>query len=1008
MKKPLIVLHHSGTLPTALAEFLTTNGAQVVALEDYDGLATLTHLLVSGDQTFAGLADLYATVDNDVRMVALGPVSDLPGFLANNGRMIVDPRWVETRLGRAQMEKFFLGAASVALDENFPTVKAGGNFKVVNPLRAGADADRLCAFAHAHGDDVVGVRAFFDHALYYLTYLRQAGVALAPFDVDYGHTGDDTVVQLHLPVNGFVAEHMLESFGDPTAREGHAWLLGVCARACDFLDVQYIEQISRLVISGTWRKGGARFAGLALNHIRTTAQIRAAIENAAWEAANAAEAAEADKPLPGALGEVALPPPPAEGKLKEDPKAAKAMVAFLVDSWSQAHPDRSVEAMDAHELTEIISGHPDMELASQLVEADLEYLLDTVKDPDVAASYNEDLERVRGGLAEDEESQKILGDRFAKEVAQKVLGGLTEEEVSQLVKGTPTEEDDFQALVKGGMPEEEARLVVKGGKEKVEQALVRIHADKPEAKGAWKVRSLPGGNIQQQFQGHLRSALTQRFGDQDPEAALAQLSPEERQALIEESMKAAVGDVSAHAAPDQLVHVLSDQLGRNADDMNMVVRSSQAETKKAETELVVKGLMANKAPPPPAGDAGAAMLREKIKQLEDENKKIKSNLDATRTELRALRDSRQVMDKGTAAASKASQELQSEALTTVDEKMALLRQAVAEGGDAEKLRAVFEREQKLIQLAKDAETEVRKAKLESTQKEGHFAQELEKAQRSLKSRDLVLEKLKDTMNMMVQKKDKQITDLTSKLQAASELQAQSQALFQQSKVLEQEKNSLTRMAEMYKMKLATTTSNLEKYMAMANNNKKDDEARRAQMEKQRLEVSLQAADRELEKLRSKVDVNGQELSRLRADAKSNADKMRGLIDQVKNLSANANSAKFNEELTAKAKLAAQDLTAMTHKHAKAEQTIKDLEAKVSDMAAQMAKGGGQQGDAGLKKQVVSLEATVKKLTGDIAAANNLVTEAKKEVNKMRSEKTALQNQIDKMKKDAAKTDKKAA
>ena len=35
---------------------------------------------------------------------------------------------------------------------------------------------------------------------YYLFYLKQAGIGAAPFEVDYGHTGHETIVQIHLKV----------------------------------------------------------------------------------------------------------------------------------------------------------------------------------------------------------------------------------------------------------------------------------------------------------------------------------------------------------------------------------------------------------------------------------------------------------------------------------------------------------------------------------------------------------------------------------------------------------------------------------------------------------------------------------------------------------------------------------------------------------------------------------------------------------------------------------------
>jgi hypothetical protein len=36
-----------------------------------------------------------------------------------------------------------------------------------------------------------------------------------PFEVDYGHSGNEMIVQVHLSVKNFVAEYLLDSFGTP-------------------------------------------------------------------------------------------------------------------------------------------------------------------------------------------------------------------------------------------------------------------------------------------------------------------------------------------------------------------------------------------------------------------------------------------------------------------------------------------------------------------------------------------------------------------------------------------------------------------------------------------------------------------------------------------------------------------------------------------------------------------------------------------------------------------------
>ena len=1131
--RPLIVLLHSGEASGELMEFFEKINAKTVGLAEFEMNMEITHICASGDQDFHAMNRMFNTLENDIKIIALTAVKDLPSFITNNGRFVLDQKWLTEKMGQVTLEKFFQGQASVQLAENFPSIKEGMSCKITNHMRIGSELDRLAHFVHSRDGAVVNVRTFIDHAIYYLVYLKQAGIAGAPFEVDCGHTGHETIVQIHLPVKNYVAEYLMDSFGQPNGQDPLRYLLAICMHSADFTEIQYIQTASKLVITGLWqnRKGvrTLRFSGLMMNHIQTTAQIERQIEyqlhqvpreTVAGMELNAEQIK--DKPLPGHLLEMVMPETGHEGYLKDHPDLAKQLVGFVIDQWKVRYPEKEIAEVSENQMMDLLTEFYDSEQIANLVESDIQHVIDRVRKNNVSKAYEQQIERVRGDLKHDDDFQKKLSDSFAEKVAEKISGSLDEADLAQLVKGG-VEAPDVPVVVGGGEGEEDAAIMVKGAaardeliqrvtggiEEEVGDQVIKgtpmsasdfimrvSQGIGEEVKGDWKVKTglvqnaapdkikhslerfaskmgqtldrltssdlqlfsqtelpkviadfvtvdeafvipetvlpeLPDYQFRTNFQESLKTKMATMFPGKTPDEVAGIITPEEQEKLlrtvVKESVRSAVQNNSG-VGEESLIKALSHTLHESEEEVKTILHSSHEEVNKMEGEQVIQRLFV--APAPQAGeeqvvqnDAANAILIQKLRQVEADFNATKGQLEAAKTEIRVLKDSRiqvhQMEQKAQESARIEAKEMAESAVIPAEEIIPIadkiqIIQDLASGKeidprDTERLKEALEREQKIITAAKQAEQDIKKAKIEMQKKDAFFAQEIEKANRALKSRDLVVQKAKDGLSMILVKKDKEIKDLNTKISDMIGSQANTQQATQAQKLraLEQEKQSLTRLVEVYKNKLTSMATNLEKQNGGANP-KKDEDVRKVMLEKQRAEVALQTTQKEMTKMKSRIDLDQAELARLRGERKRLEEALKSALSTTGPVMATP-IAKNDAHEKAIAGLQ-EDLKQQTQKAGKYELNIKELEQKVAELTGMLAKSaaGGGAGDQATKGKMAQMDATVKKLSADFAAATNQLGEAKKEINKARAENTALKNMLEKLKKDMEKAKAKPA
>jgi len=1124
-KKEILVLNLTSQSIEHLAAFITSHGGRVIGRDEYNTELELTHIIVSGDMDFMATSKTFDTVSKNIALLSISPVQSYDSFVLSNGRLVLDQQWLKDKMARTSLEKFFLGQASVYLDENFSELKDAVSFKVTNHLRMGADMDRLCSYVHQFDGAVVNVRTFMDHALYYLVYLKQAGISGLPFEVDYARSDKELVIQIHVSVRNFVAEYMLDSFGQPNGHDPLRYLLNICALSTDFFEVQYIENAAKLVLSGLWQSKKSErtihFPNLMLNRIFTTSQIEKILQDKITYFSEMAtpEAELEKKPLPGHLLEMVMPEASHGGYLKDHPELAKILVAYIIDHWDQEHPDKDVNLIEEDSLIRYLKDYSNQAEIAKLIDVDINFLLERVKKHNVAKAYEEEIERVRDNLKDDDAFQKVLGDSFAEKIAEKVSGSLESQDLAQLIEGG-LEEPDVAVAVKGGEGEEDVAIMVKGSKAKEELvqkvtgsfdeelAKISISGDKPKAdnfimrisqgigeqvKGDWKVKTsitekmapdkvrhhlnrfaqnmgktlenlstedlqafsrteipliidelvhvdetfvipetvlpeLPDYQFRTNFQQTLAAKMNDLFPGKSSKEIAGIVTAEEQEKIIREVVKDTVkATVTEHKGLEesQLIRALSSTLNESEGDIKTIIKGSQEEVKKFEGEQVIQRLFSD-SPDQASGDktgqvsggqdAANAILIKKLKELEAENGKSKKMLEALIVENKTLKETKtQIQDIDKKAKELARQEIISNPATAesvsieddevlpLDQKMQII-QDLASGKQlddktTEKLKQALEREQKIVMMAKQAEADIKKAKIEMKQKEVLFAQQIEKANRGLKSKDMVVQKAKDSMTLVLTKKDKEIKDLNTKISSLVGSQQASDSAEQVQKVknLEKENQSLTRLAEMYKAKLAAMAANMEKQNSTSNP-KSNEEVRKLAMEKQRLEVSLQGFTKQMEKAKARIELDQQELGRVRSEKMRLEEALKTAISSSGPVASAV--AQNNNEEAKRVKELELEIAQYAQKSNKYELTVKDLEKKVAEMTTMLAKPTAAAGAN--DKKTLQLEATVKKLSTDFATASSALTEAKKEQQKARAENTALKNQLEKLKKDMEK------
>lgn len=473
-KKLIHILNLLEKTPESLNSYWDNGDFNIVKREDVTEYEKLDFIFVDTEEEAFNAFKDFDCLKNEIEIVCLGNVKEMRSFLTSNGRLSIDPEFLQSKMGEAILNKFFGKEFNIHLDESFngqfPDVD---NFKVVNHLAVGESLDRLSLEAFEKDFNIVSLRSFLDHTLIYFTYLKQAGLAGIPFEVEYSSNSDFFAVNIHAPVKNFAAEYLLDSFGSVNSKDPIQYLLGVASRSADFMDITHVRKPGRVVFSAFWSKSEKRgLNGIAFNNILTTAQMNMQLEKKikefqpSLEEANAADEKAEDlrtKSLPGGILAMALKSDK-NSFFGKEPETASNLVAFVIGRFEEIHPDQTINDMGEDDLKKILEGHPEKDVVEKLSKEDKEELLDQIQKKNITDAYQEELERTRSSLKEDDDFKKDLFNTFSDEVVKRVSGHLDADTLNRIVSGKE-DKDGFTANVGGKEDVDAFKAIIQGTKE---------------------------------------------------------------------------------------------------------------------------------------------------------------------------------------------------------------------------------------------------------------------------------------------------------------------------------------------------------------------------------------------------------------------------------------------------------------------------------------------------------------------------------------------------------------
>jgi hypothetical protein len=446
-------------------------------------------------------------------------------------------------------------------------------------------------------------------------------------------------------------------------------------------------------------------------------------------------------------------------------------------------------------------------------------------------------------------------------------------------------------------------------------------------------------------------------------------------------------------------HTYASKLNKSVEDL------TEEEFKKFndnELPLIIKQTSIDVDSQTTSSKAIEKAFEAKVNTLNSENEVLKNKMKTLMTEVKILKESKTQMAEiqAKAAQAAANTTMNQHASINADsnlkaqilEKMNLQKGLSEE--DSKKLAAVLEKEAKFYKESKEHEIQLKKLQIETIQKDAFFSQEIEKLNRSLRAKELVVTKTKEGFSKLLDGKINEISNLNEKLNQMSKLMATSQNQNQGQQIRDLERQVLNheKMIEIYKTKI------IQKPVAKTEDDSSKEETRRLQLINTQIKHQIEILKKEAAKFQERLASDSAAMNVLKLDKIKLEQALKKAAQYARReVTENANNHQQDQEIK-KLQLQHDFLDSQLKEKIIVQ---KELEFKLQEALKSQKKQIITE-EASTKGKTAHLENNVRKLTQDLVESRNQLGEMKKETNKLRQDKISLQNQFDKMKKDLEK------
>lgn len=475
--KRISILSLLQSMSDGLREYFESRNFEVLKREEVTQFEDIDFILLDSELDCHDIAREFSVEKNKIRLICLGKPASYRNFLMQNGRLVIEENFVESQLGLSILNKFFQNELSIHLAEDFSeVVSKTREFSILNHLSGGSFIDQACFDSFENGFNIVSLRTYIDHAIYYFSYLKQAGLGGSPFEFEYGMNENNFILNAHMSVRGFVAEYLIDAFGEYEVQNPHRYLLNAMGNNCEFLEVTYLENPSKIILNAIWSKNPeAKIQGMAFQNIHTYKQMSRKIDediSSFEQDIDIAKRQATSMPmveslnLPGGINQITH-------KITDDSILNKeevldSLMDFSLDSFDINFPDTSLPSLTEVGLDNLLDAFPDQEMISNLTAEDKAHLLEKLQKKEV-------MEKVSGGVDEEEGTQVVpdfdeltdISQRISDlidvdDVINNVSGGEEDDNFSQKVSGGDEGEDKFSQKISGSKDTPEVMTIIGG------------------------------------------------------------------------------------------------------------------------------------------------------------------------------------------------------------------------------------------------------------------------------------------------------------------------------------------------------------------------------------------------------------------------------------------------------------------------------------------------------------------------------------------------------------------
>lgn len=215
---------------------------------------SLAQIVVVKSQQFLKENDMH----DKLVLAHRSDVDEYEFFKAGGHILITDEMAVSLNSLELTLVRFLDGVQSTNLKENF-----NGAFdksykkRIMGHLRLGYHLDHIVADFFEQGYEPIYLREYVDKVIYYLSYLRNAGITGFPLEIEYGIGNNFAGLSIVCSCSYFEPNFLFRSMNDNENLKGPlSTLIYKAKNSSHMMDILYLEEAKKLVISATWWKKG--------------------------------------------------------------------------------------------------------------------------------------------------------------------------------------------------------------------------------------------------------------------------------------------------------------------------------------------------------------------------------------------------------------------------------------------------------------------------------------------------------------------------------------------------------------------------------------------------------------------------------------------------------------------------------------------------------------------------------------------------------------------------------